>query len=81
MARNTSITLGSHFEEFIAEQVGTGRFGSASEVIRAGLRLLESNETKINALRQALVEGEDSGFSAYSYSELVEELDRNDVAL
>ena len=61
MSRNTSITLGDHFAEFIDKQVEIGRFGSASEVVRAGLRLLEEHETKVQALRAALVAGEESG--------------------
>ena len=43
MAKNTSISLGNHFDEFVARQITTGRYGSASEVIRAGLRKLEDN--------------------------------------
>ena len=61
MARNTSISLGDHFAQFIDDQVGGGRYGSASDVVRAGLRLLEEQEAKLAALRSALVEGEDSG--------------------
>jgi antitoxin ParD1/3/4 len=75
MAKNTSITLGSHFDKFISERVKNGRFGSASEVVRAGLRLLETNETKLETLRAMLVEGEKSGFADYSYEKMVKELD------
>lgn len=61
MARNTSITLGDHFVHFVDEQVGSGRYGSVSDVVRAGLRLLEERETHLEALRTALIEGETSG--------------------
>lgn len=61
MARNTSVTVGNHFEEFIGRQVERGRYGSASEVVRAGLRLLEEHENKVEALRQALIDGEQGG--------------------
>lgn len=61
MARNTSVSLGDHFAGFVDEQVQRGRYGSASDVIRAGLRLLEDEETRLAALRAALVDGEESG--------------------
>lgn len=80
MARNTSITLGNHFDDFITRQVGEGRFGSASEVVRAGLRLLEENEAKLKLLREALKEGEQSGFVDYSYESVVAELDESKIS-
>ena len=61
MAKNTSISLGEHFEELINGQIESGRYSSASEVIRAGLRLLEEHERRIGAVRQALIDGEKSG--------------------
>jgi antitoxin ParD1/3/4 len=79
MQKNTSITLGSHFDAFIAQQVQTGRFSSASETVRAGLRLLEEHELKLAALRLALQEGEESGFTDYSLKGLIEELDGEDT--
>lgn len=76
MAKNTSITLGEHFEEFVTQQLKSGRYGSASEVIRAGLRLLEDSDVKMHVLRTLLEEGENSGYADYSYEKLVAELDR-----
>lgn len=64
MARNTSVSLGDHFSDFIEAQVQTGRYGSASDVVRAGLRLLEEHETKVKALQDALIAGEESGKAA-----------------
>lgn len=57
MPRTTSITLGGHFERFVATQIESGRYSSASELIREGLRLLEDRELKLVALRKALDEG------------------------
>jgi antitoxin ParD1/3/4 len=73
--KNTSVTLGEHFEKFLAHQIETGRYGSASEAIRAGLRLLEERETKLEALRHALIEGEQSGASDYSLQGILDELE------
>jgi len=61
MARNTSISLGDHFSNFISSQVQDGRYNSTSDVVRAGLRLLEEHETKVKALQDALIAGENSG--------------------
>ena len=75
MPRNTSVTIGNHFEAFIAEQLKEGRYGSASEIVRAGLRLLEEHESRIRQLRAALIEGEESGFVEYSLQEFMHSLD------
>ena len=61
MAKNTSILLGNHFENFINEEIASGRFSSASEVIRTALRLLELEEEKIKQLRREIEIGEKSG--------------------
>ena len=75
MPKNTSITLGEHFDGFIAQQIKEGRYASASEVVRAALRLLENNERKIAALRKLIDEGEASGTASYSYDSFMDELD------
>lgn len=61
MPRNTSVSLGSHFEGFVDQLVSQGHYHSVSEVIRAGLRLLEEQELKVQQLRDALLAGERSG--------------------
>ena len=61
MAQNTSVSLDDHLTQFLAREVASGRYRSASEVVRAGLRLLEDQETHMAALRAALVTGEESG--------------------
>lgn len=60
-SKTTSVALGDHFREFAERKVSEGRYGSTSEVIRAGLRMLESEEQKLEALRAAIQEGLDSG--------------------
>ena len=67
MGKNTSISLGDHFENFIQNEISTGRYSSASEVVRSALRLLEAEENKIKALRTMLDEGE--------HSQIVEDFD------
>ena len=61
MTKNTSIALSDHFAEFLTEQVASGRYGSASEVVRAGLRLLEEREAALADLRAEIAKGEASG--------------------
>lgn len=75
MPKNTSITLGDHFDTFISAQLESGRYASTSEVVRAGLRLLEDTEARLGSLRKMLDEGEKSGFVDYSLDELISELD------
>jgi len=62
MGRNTSILLGDHFEQFISSEISSGKYSSASEVIRTALRLLEAEELKIKQLNKELIKGEKSGF-------------------
>ena len=61
MGRNTSVSLGTHFATFIDTQVQGGRYGTATDVVRAGLRLLEVHEAKVKALQDALRAGLESG--------------------
>ena len=77
MAKNTSVTLGDHFDQFISQQLRSGRYASASEVVRAGLRALEDQEGKLLTLHNMLVQGEQSGTVDYSYDNLLAELDKD----
>ena len=61
MGKNTSFSIGEHFSSFVAAKISEGRYGNASDVVRAGLRLLEEREAQLDALRAALIEGEESG--------------------
>ena len=76
----TSLSLGEHWEVFIKNEIGSGRYGSASEVVREALRNLEERKTKLEALRTHLAEGEEQAkrgefVKNYSVGSLIEELD------
>ncbi len=83
MGRNTSVSLGNHFEDFVDNKVAIGRFKNASEVIRAGLRLLEEEESKIVALKKAIENGIESGlasnFKATTHLEKLKSAKRKNV--
>ena len=83
MGRNTSISLGDHFESFVDNSVSSGRFKNASEVVRAGLRLLEEEESKIASLKKAIEEGISSGrtksFNAQKHLEKLKAAKRKNV--
>lgn len=73
MPKSTSVALDDHLVGFIERQIAAGRYGSASEVVRAALEFLEEHETKLEALRGALVEGEQSGASeAFDFDAFIE---------
>lgn len=72
MGKNTSFSLDDHYSAFIDEEVASGRYRSASDVVRTALRLLEDREVRMRALRQALVAGEQSGQSTpFDFDEFV----------
>jgi len=76
MPKNTSIALGDHFSDFVESQLSSGRYGSASEVVRAGLRILEEHEAKHQALQNAITVGLNSGIDDdFSMSAIQAELD------
>lgn len=72
MARNTSVSLGDHFTQFVQEQVASGRYATASDVLRAGLRLLEHEEAKFEQLRHLIAESE-ADYRAGNVMEVTEE--------
>ena len=74
MGKNTSVSLGDHFESFVEQSIAEGRYNNASEVIRAGLRLLEEEESRLIALKNAIQEGLDSGFKPFNPKEHLKKL-------
>lgn len=64
MGRNTSVSLGDHFEGFVENRIAEGRYKNASEVIRAGLRLLEEEEQRVIVLKRSIQEGLESGIAS-----------------
>ena len=63
MGKNTSIYLGEHFQQFVEEQVYSGRYASASDVVRSALRMMEHQVEQREALRKAIDKGEESGLA------------------
>ncbi len=72
MAKNTSVSLSDHFAGFVNQQVESGRYGSVSDVVRAGLRLLEDREAQYEALRAELLKGEQGPFAPLDVEAFVE---------
>ena len=80
MPKNNTVTVGDYFAEFIERQVAQGRYESASDVVAAGLRLLEEHEAKLEALRAALIEGEQSGApTPFDIEEFLDEMHNSRV--
>ncbi len=78
MAKNTSFILGDHFDDFVSEQVALGRYANAADVIRSGLRLLEEHERRVEALRRALDEGEQSGVAGVLDMDAIKRMAQDD---
>jgi antitoxin ParD1/3/4 len=77
MSKSTTVALGNYFDQFIDRQISQGRYESAEDVVRAGLRLLEEQEAKLEALRAALIEGEQSGLATpFDIEEFLAEMRR-----
>ena len=76
MSRTTSITIGEQLDEFVVKLVQSGRYGSTSEVVRSALRLLERQESQIQALKNAIEAGEQSGESDLSVHDIAERVNK-----
>ena len=70
MPRTTSITIGDKLDAFVSRLIDDGRYGSTSEVVRSALRLLEQKEAQLEALKRAVLAGEESGESSLSLREI-----------
>ncbi|MGF1708883.1 antitoxin [Enterovibrio norvegicus] len=70
MGRTTSVTIGENLDSFVERLIKTGRYGSTSEVVRSALRLLEQQENQLELLRNAVLEGEESGESELSLKDI-----------
>ena len=80
MPRSNTVTVGDYFADFIERQVAQGRYDTASDVVAAGLRLLEEHEAKLEALRAALIEGEQSGApTPFDLDEFLDEMHNEHV--
>ena len=78
MARTTSVSIGSQLDDFVGKLIASGRYGSASEVMRTALRLLEQQENQLAALRHALAAGEQSGESELSLTDIATQIKRTE---
>lgn len=74
MPRTTSVTIGPQLDEFVGKLIGSGRYGSTSEVVRSALRLLEQQENQLTALRSAIEAGEQSGESDLSLADIANQV-------
>ena len=80
MPRSNTVTVGDYFADFIERQIAQGRYDTASDVVAAGLRLLEEHEAKLGALRAALIEGEQSGApTPFDLEEFLDEMHKEHV--
>lgn len=76
MSRTTSITIGPQLDQFVGSLIESGRFGNTSEVVRAGLRLLEQQEQHTEYLRREIQKGLDSGISNRTFDEIIKDAKR-----
>ena len=75
MQEHINVNIGKHFGQFFDQKISEGLYHSADDIVLAGLRLLEEQEIKLHALRQALIKGEESGIAEYNFEALLKEID------